>query len=88
MQKSGNVIWEIQVPNGTYSVHLVCGDPSATDQIDTVSIEGTVCTDPTPNSGNFDEYNVQVNVTDGKLTVNPAPGASNAKVCFIDITGQ
>jgi hypothetical protein len=77
--------WEIGLNNGTYDVWLVCGDPSYADSINTLDVEGTVCTDP-DGQDNFDEYNIQVDVTDGKLTISPATGSSNAKICFIEIT--
>lgn len=84
-QKEAALTWEIAVPNGTYDVFLVAGDPSYTDQVNTLSIEGVVVTDP-DGMDNFDEYSVQVVVSDGQLTVVPAAGASNAKICFIDIS--
>jgi hypothetical protein len=85
MEPTVDYTWEIGLSNGTYDVWLVCGDPSYTDQINTVDVEGTVCTDP-DGQDNFDEYNIQVDVTDGKLTISPATGSSNAKICFIEIT--
>lgn len=87
MQKPSNpnAVWQIAVANGTYKVTLVMGDPSYTNQVNNVDIEGVVINDP-DGQDNFDEYiNVQVAVSDGKLTVKPASGASNAKVNFIEI---
>jgi hypothetical protein len=87
MQKGDPLTWEIALPNGEYTVHVVAGDPSYTDQVNTLDIEGVVMTDP-DGEDNFDEYDVTVTVSDGRLTVAPAAGASNAKLCFIDITGE
>jgi len=85
LQKQDDRTWEIELSNGTYDVWLVCGDPSFTDQVNTMDVEGTVCTDP-DGQDNFDEYNIQVNVTDGRLTITPAAGSSNSKICFVEIT--
>jgi hypothetical protein len=47
-------------------------------------VEGTVITDPDPYD-NFDEYNLTVSVTDGRLTITTAAGAVNVKICFVEI---
>ncbi len=86
LQKLGDRTWEIELANGTYFVYLVCGDPEYANQINTVDIEGTVVTDP-DGADHFDEYNVEVEVTDGRLTIRPAAGAQNAKLCFVEIAG-
>ncbi len=78
-------VWEHALPNGTYNVRLVCGDASFTDSTHNLAIEGTACSDPTPNSGNFEEYNVTVEVSDGKLTLVPTGG--NVKYCFLEVSG-
>ena len=49
-------------------------------------VEGTVVTDP-DGADHFDEYNVEVEVTDGRLTIRPAGGASDAKICFVESAG-
>ncbi|MGC9453683.1 MAG: fibronectin type III domain-containing protein, partial [Phycisphaerae bacterium] len=86
VQKSGaHRIWEISLANGDYEVWLVCGDPSYTDQINDFLVEGTLCDDP-DGEDNFDEYTVTVTVSDGRLTIEPGSGASNAKICFVEIT--
>jgi len=85
MQLGGEYTWEIGLANGTYDLWLVFGDPVFADTINTIDVEGTVCTDP-DGQDNFDEYNIQVGVTDGRLTISPAAGSSNAKICFIEIT--
>jgi hypothetical protein len=84
MQRSSNRVWEIALPEGVYSVHLVMGDPSFTDTVNTIDIEGTIVNDP-DGADNFDEYTVVVTVSDGNLTIQPAADASNAKVCYVDI---
>jgi len=88
-QKGAAAIWEIVIPNGTYNLHVVCGDPDNADQTNTLNYEGVVVSDPTPQSGNYDEFNVTVTVKDGRLTIQPALGVpnpgTNAKICFVDI---
>jgi len=79
--------WEIELPNGTYDVFMVCGDPDNTDQIDSFDVEGVVVEDP-DGEDNFDEYALTVEVSDGLLTIKPAAGASNCKLMFVDITGK
>jgi hypothetical protein len=85
LQKGADAIWEIAIPNGKYNVLMVCGDPSNTDQTNTMSVENVIVTDPNGAIGNFDKYNVTVTVADGRLTIKPAPGSSNSKICFVDI---
>ncbi|MDQ4078201.1 MAG: hypothetical protein M3220_18390 [Chloroflexota bacterium] len=89
MQLGGSYLWELALPNGEYRVYVVMGDPSYTDQVNSVDIEGTIRDDP-DGQDHFDEYSdIPVTVNDGKLTVQPAPGASNAKIAFIEIvTGE
>jgi len=84
--RKGSSTWEIEVPNGTYNVDLVMGDPEYTDAINNVLIEGVALNDP-DGFDNFDRYSdVTVLVMDGRLTVRPGIDADNAKVCFIKIS--
>ncbi|MHC4737394.1 MAG: LamG-like jellyroll fold domain-containing protein, partial [Planctomycetota bacterium] len=76
--------WEIALDNGTYDIWLVCGDAEYDDSTNTLDIESTTVTDP-DGEDYFDEYNFQVDVNDGKLTIAPATGAY-PKLCFIEIT--
>lgn len=85
MQKSEFDTWEIEVDNGNYLVYLVMGDPSFTDQINTVNVEGVLKED-TDHSGYFDEFRLLVEVKDNKLTIAPGEGAENAKICFVEIS--
>jgi hypothetical protein len=90
-QAGGDKIWEIELPNGTYNLFMVWGDPSYTDQTNTIDVEGTILADPDDQAGtgfDFDEFEVTVEVTDGRLTIQPAEGADNCKICFIDIESQ
>ena len=78
--------WEIDLDNGIYGVDLVCGDPSHTDQINHLLLEGTLVSDP-DGGDNYDEYlGLSVTITDGKLTIVEDGSADNAKLCFIEIS--
>jgi len=85
-QKGADAIWEIVIPNGKYDVLILSGDPDNTDQTNTLNVENVIVVDPNGQSGNWDKYNVVVTVADGRLTVKPAPGSSNAKIAFIEIS--
>jgi len=91
-QAGGDKIWEIELPNGTYNIFLVCGDPSYGDQTNNFDVEGVLLTDPDPPppepSFDFDEFDVTVELTDGRLTIQPAPGSDNCKILFIDIESE
>ncbi|RKY05796.1 MAG: hypothetical protein DRP65_12625, partial [Planctomycetota bacterium] len=89
MQKVGNDTWEIEIPNGTYDIDIVFGDPGYSDQINHVMLEDVLLVDP-DGQDNFDEhFGITVVVSDGRLTVTPnlaAPNIGvNSKICFIDI---
>ena len=84
-EKSDGRYWEIALDSGLYNIFLVCGDPDNTNQINTLDLEGTIVTDP-DGEDNFDEYWVyNLEVTDGRLTMAPAEGSDNSKLCFIEI---
>ncbi|MFQ6035168.1 MAG: hypothetical protein ACE5NM_04890, partial [Sedimentisphaerales bacterium] len=89
LQKAADAIWEIALDNGIYDLFIVFGDPSYTDQTNNFDVEGTVLTDPDPQTGagfDFDEFELTVVISDGRLTIKPAPGASNCKIMFVEIT--
>jgi NedA-like, galactose-binding domain len=85
LQKGADAIWEIALENGVYNVYIVAGDPGYTDQTNFFDVEGVIIEDPDGQAGNFDELTATVTVADGRLTLTTAEGASNAKICFIDI---
>jgi hypothetical protein len=78
--------WEIELPNGTYSAHLVSGDGSAVDSVYNMAVENVVViASNTPTASvHWFEGTSNVVVADGRLTV-AAAGGSNNKVCYIDI---
>jgi len=89
MQKptNPNAVWEIAVPNGTYRVRVVAGDAGFFDSIFRINVEGVLSVNGTPTSATrWLEATVTVTVTDGRLTISNAAGASNNKLCFVEIT--
>ncbi|MCA1575609.1 MAG: DUF4493 domain-containing protein, partial [Acidobacteria bacterium] len=87
MQLYGTFTWEIAVPNGTYTVRVVAGDPQNFDSVYKIAAEGVLTVDGTPTSTTpWVEGTQTVTVSDGKLTINNALGASNNKLCFVDIS--
>jgi glucose/arabinose dehydrogenase len=87
MQKSGNKSWEIEVPNGTYQVHLVAGDASYFDSVYDLTAEGATIVSGTPTTGTrWLEATRSVTVSDGRLTIANGPNGVNNRICFIDIT--
>lgn len=84
-------VWEIELPEGTYSVRVVGGDPDNVDSVFQYLVEGVLTDKKAGGTGgpnyvsNFIDTTVQVNVVDGRLTIENGPDASNNKVAFIDI---
>ncbi|HEX3132993.1 MAG TPA: Ig-like domain-containing protein [Planctomycetota bacterium] len=90
MQKPGNAdaIWEIAVPNGTYELVITSGDPLNIDSVFRLQAEGILAVSGTPTAANHwftSAPGLRVTVTDGKLTVRNAAGASNNKINLIEI---
>jgi hypothetical protein len=87
LQRPGSATtWEIAVPNGRYTVHLVGGDPGFTDSTYRVNVEGTLVLTGTPTVAQpWIEGTAQVDVTDGRLTVTNAAGSSNNKLNYLDV---
>src|SRR5437868_5959743 len=70
MQKNGSFKWSLAVPNGTYSVHIVSGDPTATDSNYRINVEHTLLVNGNPSSSkHWIEVSGQITVSDGMLTV-------------------
>jgi hypothetical protein len=74
------------VPNGTYSVRVVAGDAASHNSVYRFAVEGVLTVDGTPSATNrWLEGTRTVTVSDGRLTISNAPGASNNKLCFVEI---
>ena len=88
MQKPSypDAVWELAVANGTYTVHLVAGDPQNIDSVFRINVEGVTAIDGTPSTQtHWLDGTVTVTVQDGRLTVSNAPGSSNDKLNFIEV---
>jgi hypothetical protein len=87
LQRNGDMVWEAAVPNGTYRVHLVAGDPTATDSTFQFDVEGVITATQTPSlpSAYWREFVLECPVSDGRLTIRSGPQAANNKLCFVDI---
>jgi hypothetical protein len=84
-----DMIWEIAVPNGSYQVRLVAGDPGFYDSYYKIEVEGVLVVNGIPNSSSrWVEGTARVDVQDGKLTLTHAPGAQNNKISFIEIISR
>ena len=82
-----NAVWELGVPNGTYTVRTVTGDPNNADSVYRLSVEGALIVSGTPSgTTRWVEGTSSVTVTDGRLTVANGAGASNNKICFVEIS--
>ncbi len=89
MWNTGMGSWEIDIPNGTYNIYIVGGDPGYVDQTNSYIVEGVEVLDetPYPPGNNFDEYSdIIVTVNDGRLTIDPVEGVGYIKICFVHIT--
>ena len=90
MQRAGaGSVWEIAVPNGTYSVRIVAGDATAYDSVYAINAEGVLVVSGRPTSTvKWIEGTQTITVADGRLTLTNAAGSANNKVAFIDITAD
>jgi PA14 domain/Bacterial Ig domain len=78
--------WEISVPNATYEVRLVAGDPENWGDTQHITIEGqTFLDETTADTTRLLEATGSVVVADGRLTIAPGANAVNAKICFVEI---
>ena len=79
--------WELAVPNGSYTVRVVSGDPTAHNSVFKVTVEGVLTVDGDPTAANrWIEGTRTVTVSDGRLTIANGAGASNNKICFVEVT--
>jgi hypothetical protein len=69
-----------------YQVKLAAGDPKVVDSVYRMNLEGQLALSGTPaNRVHWFERTVNVQVSDGRLTLSNADGARNNKVAFIEI---
>ena len=87
MQRGGDAVFELAVPNGSYLVRLVCGDGAYANSIFRIAAEGVLVVDGTPDATTrWFEGTQMVSVADGRLSVTCATGAVNSKLCLIEVT--
>jgi N-acetylneuraminic acid mutarotase len=78
--------WGVAVPNGTYNVRLVVGDPSFTPSHYSFTVEGVQAIDRTNNeTEHWQEAEVTVTVSDGRLSLAPGNNPSHNAINFIEI---
>ena len=83
-----NGSWEIEVPNGQYTVRLVAGDSLETDSDYQITLEGVLALTGVPSdTQRFFETTTTVTVADGRLTIGNGKDADNNRICFVEITG-
>jgi hypothetical protein len=88
MQKpGGGTTWEIAIPNGTYQVRIVSGDPDFFDSNYQINAEGVLLLNGTPTTATrWIEGIGVVTVNDGRLTVSNGAGAVNNKIAFVEVS--
>jgi hypothetical protein len=87
MQKYAPHTWELAVPNGSYEVTLLLGDPSYS-VFNSIILEGVTHLD-SDGANRFDTRTFTVTVSDGRLTLAPvlptSTHASNPELCCIEV---
>jgi glucose/arabinose dehydrogenase len=82
-----NAVWEIAVPNGSYGVRVVAGDPVYFGNVVRIAAEGApVASGTTTSAARWVDGTATVSVTDGRLTISNGAGADGNKICFVEIT--
>ena len=86
-QRNGaNDSWSIALPNGTYQVNAMAGDPGFFDSNYHLLAEGQDLVKGAPgDTARWVEGRAVVEVTDGTLDITNGPDGSNNKLCFIEI---
>ena len=84
-----NAQWELEVPNGTYQVNAVSGDPNYLDSVFRIDAETVRLIDGTPTTATrwltAGSTGKVVAVSDGRLTIRSASGASNNKLNSVEV---
>ena len=74
------------MPNGRWAVSIAAGDANDATGIYRVNAEGVSIIDGSPTSSRrFVEGDGEIEVRDGRVTVEPASGAVDVKLDFIDL---
>ncbi len=79
-------VWEIELPNGNYSVHVVVGESDNYDSTFDIQAEGvTIVSGQATATVRWFENTAIVVVADGRLSLSNGPTAVNNKICYVDI---
>lgn len=92
---NANNVWQYQLPNGVYDVHIVGADSATSNIVDNLAVNGTTlhATSFATSGGTYAQYYQTVTVTDGLLTVSGGSGLANGngtisqqgRLSYIDI---
>lgn len=77
--------WSIVVPNGTYTVHLVAGDPKGAGRYGVNAEEVPLLNAKTSKKQRWVEGTMTVAVNDGALTISCLPRMSGKKLDYVDV---
>jgi hypothetical protein len=81
-----DAVWEMAVPDGTYRVRIVAGDPDVALGVYRMDAEGERVLSGIPTSDNpWVRGDGLVTVTDGRLTLTNAPSARDLRLAFVVI---
>lgn len=79
-------VWELRLPAGKYAVRLGVGDARYFDSTNEFRVEGSNVLGTRPTSTKrFSQVSVEVNVTDGRLTVGTTTGTVNGKLNYVEV---
>lgn len=79
--------WEIAVPDGTYSVRVVAGDPIFSGRPIRLRVEETSMIRGRPTrSVRWLDRSIFVSVSDGRLTIQRGPGGLASRINFVEVT--
>jgi beta-glucanase (GH16 family) len=76
--------WQVAVPNGSYQVSITLGDWKTTSGLHVVDVDGTIESFKSTRQQWWQEWSVNVNVTDGLLEVSAPLGIKRLKSDEID----
>jgi hypothetical protein len=81
-----DLVWNLAVPNGSYEVTLVAGDPGYFDSHYQILAEGKVALEADPTSERrFFEATARVEVKDRSLTLSSGAASINNKIAFVHV---
>jgi hypothetical protein len=79
--------WHIKVPNGTYNVRVVSGDPASTLGTYSIDVEGKHVIRGQPDQFSYwFDGTTTVNVTDGDIMVTNGFGSNRTRLNFVEVT--